>query len=121
MASIKFRVTDDDILESPNEKVTVQINLRGMFASQLGQLKTDIHISDNGDGLSPEGYTQYQLLDGHNHENLARTGAAIAIDRAAGMLIVGADQTSSSDRIKNVGCAHLYKRSSIGRWEYLRR
>lgn len=117
--SIKFRATDDDILESPNEKVTVQINLKGMFASQLGRLKTDIQILDNDDGNSPDGHVQYQVLDGHNHKKLARTGADMAISHAAGMLIVGADQMSRSDQIMNVGSAFLYKRSSSGRWDFL--
>ena len=121
--STKFKSTDDDVLESPNEKVTVQVNLRGMFASQLGRLKTDIHILDNGDGVSPEGKVQYQVLDGHNLEKLARMGAAIDIDRTAGMLIVGSDQTSSSDengnQLENVGCAYLYERSSSGRWNFI--
>jgi hypothetical protein len=122
--STKFKATDDDILESPNEKVTVQVNLRGMFASQLGRLKTDIHILDNGDGGSPEGKVQYQVLDGQNLEKLARMGVAVDIDRTAGMLIVGSDQTSSSDengnQLENVGCAHLYERSSSGRWNFIR-
>jgi len=51
-------------------------------------------------------------------------GAAVDIDRTAGMLIVGSDQTSSSDengnQLKNVGCAHLYERSSSGRWNFIR-
>ena len=65
-----------------------------MFASQLGRLKMDMHIADNGNGVSPERSTQYQVLDGHRHEELARIGAATGIARAAGMLVVGSDQTS---------------------------
>ena len=41
----------------------------------------DIQISDNGDGVSPEGKVQYQVLNGQSHEELARMGAAIDIDR----------------------------------------
>lgn len=48
---IDLKTVDDHIFETPNEKLTIQISLPGMFASPLGQLRTEITIEDNGDGV----------------------------------------------------------------------
>ncbi len=119
MISTKFRVIDDYILESPDEQVTIQIHMRGMFASQLGRLKTTIKILDNDDGGN-----QYQVLDGRSYEAFASFGVASDIDRNAGMIVVGSDQATGVDeagnnRVKNVGCARIYKRSSSGQWHLI--
>ena len=109
MISTKFKVNDDNILELPNEQTTVQFNMRGMFPSQLGRLKTNIAISDNDDGLSPEGRSPYQVLNGYNQDDGANMGISIDIDRDAGMFIVGSE-----------GCAHTFvKRSPSGIWEFV--
>ena len=77
-----------------------------MFPSQLGRLKTNIAISDNDDGLSPEGRSPYQVLGGYNQDVLHM---GISIDIAAGMFIVGSE-----------GCAHTFiKRSPSGIWEFV--
>ncbi|KAL7554992.1 hypothetical protein ACHAWF_018570 [Thalassiosira exigua] len=116
--STRFRTNDDSIVESPGEHVTVQFNLKGMFPSQLGRLKADVHISENSDGVSPEGNEQYQVLWDPNQEESARMGAAIDIDRAAGMIVVGSDEASAIGangyRLKEVGRVNVFKRSSPG-------
>jgi hypothetical protein len=119
MISTTFRVIDDDILESPDEQVTIQINMRGMFASQLGRLMTTINMSDNGDGGN-----QYQVLDRRTYEEFVRFGVDIDIDRAAEMIVVGSDQTTGVDdggnySEKNVGSACIYKRSQSGQWNLI--
>jgi hypothetical protein len=48
---ITLKTVNDKIFESPNEVMTIQIALPGMFASPLGQLRTDITIEDDGDGV----------------------------------------------------------------------
>ncbi|KAL9183329.1 hypothetical protein ACHAXT_005116 [Thalassiosira profunda] len=93
-----------------------------MHASQLGRLTTGISIADNGDGVSPEGDVQYQVLDGQ-HEESARMGASIDIDRAAGLLVVGSDQAGGADEhgntLKNVGSADVFQRTPTGSWELI--
>ncbi|KAL3786858.1 hypothetical protein HJC23_013779 [Cyclotella cryptica] len=117
-----LRTNNDVILEKPNESVTFQINLRGMFASQLGRLQASLNIMDDRDGKTIAGETHYQLLDDISHEEFSNMGAAIDYDDSAKVTIVGSDHTSGIDgngkRIRNVGSAHIFKKSSDG-WVFI--
>ena len=55
-----------------DEYTTLQVNLRGMFASQLGRLTTTVDILGSSDDRS----THYQLLAEHHHANTKRYQAA---------------------------------------------
>jgi len=118
--STTFFTNKDNILEKPDEYTTVQVNLRGMFASPLGRLTTKVEIMGSND----DGSTHYQILgeDVPPRES-ARMGAAVAIDRKAGMLVVGSDKSSSIDEngspLKNVGSAQVFKRMLDGSWQFL--
>ena len=65
--STKFYTNRDKILEMPSDDyTTLQVNLRGMFASQLGRLTTTVDILGSSDDRS----THYQLLVAeHHHAN----------------------------------------------------
>ena len=118
--STTFFTNKDNILEIPDEYTTVQVNLRGMFASPLGRLTTNIAIVGSNDDSS----THYQILgeDAPPQES-ARMGAAVAIERKAGMIVVGSDQSSRIDEngspLKSVGSAQIFKRMPDGSWEFL--
>lgn len=117
--STTFSTNKDNILEKPDEYTTVQVNLRGMFPSQLGRLTTNIAIV----GSSDDSGTHYEILgeDAPPQES-ARMGAAVAIDRKAGMIVVGSDQSSNIDEngspLKNVGSAQIFKRMPDGSWKF---
>jgi len=118
-----LKTTGDEILEMPNENVTIQFNMRGMFASQLGNLKTNIQLLENNDAKSSlEGNVKYQALDGPSRQELARMGAAVDIVRVAGVLVVG-NPSSGVDtnglKLKNVGSVDLFKRMPSGSWNFL--
>lgn len=110
----------DNILEIPDESTTVQVNLRGMFASPLGRLTTKVDILGSSDDRSPH----YQILgEDVPPQESARMGASVAIDRKAGMLVVGSDKSSDVDEsgrvLRNVGSAQIFKRMPDGSWVYL--
>ena len=118
--STTYFTNRDNILEIPDEYTTLQVNLRGMFASQLGRLTTTVDILGSSDDRS----THYQILgeDVHSQES-ARMGAAVAIDRKAGMLVVGSDKSCDFDEngilLKNVGSAQVFKKMPDGYWKYV--
>ena len=51
--NILVSTTDDYVFEAPDENMTVQINLPGVFPSQLGSLTATITIEDDDDGVGP--------------------------------------------------------------------
>ena len=114
-----FITNKDNVLEGPDESTSVQLNLRGMFASKLGRLTTKIDIIGNNDDTS----SKYQILEGDvPPQESARMGVAVAIDRSAGMLIVGSDKSSSFDEnespLNNVGSAQIFQKMPDGHWKF---
>jgi hypothetical protein len=114
-----LKTNDDSILEKPNENVTIQITLRGMFASQLGRLKADVYIEDNGDGKTEDSSkVHHQLLEGHDDESLSRMGSAVAYDKRAKVVVVGSDEADGLDanghRLSNVGSVHIFNKMPHG-------
>jgi len=60
----------DSVVENPRETFSFQISLPGMFASPLGNLKVDVEIEDNEDGVI--GDSTYYTKFVHNIENYSR-------------------------------------------------
>jgi len=76
-------VNDDSISEKPYENTTIQINLKGMFASQLGRLKVDVHINDKKFQGDDDDY--FHVLEGDFSQGSSRMGSALDIDRSVGV------------------------------------
>uniref|UniRef100_A0A7S4JS32 Calx-beta domain-containing protein n=1 Tax=Odontella aurita TaxID=265563 RepID=A0A7S4JS32_9STRA len=120
-ASVVLQTTDDNIYEFPDENLTLQVDIPGMFASQLGSLTTHAQIKDNGDGYcSHEIATYYSKIKGDELDgNGERFGSAIDIDDAAGIMVVGNEFSmgSSADGVEfpRAGAAFVYTRAS-GSW-----
>ncbi|KAL7469376.1 hypothetical protein ACHAXS_009639, partial [Conticribra weissflogii] len=113
-------VNDDSISEMPYENSTIQINLKGMFASQLGRLKVDVHIKDKKSQEGEDAY--FQVLEGDFSPDSARMGSALGIDRSAQIVVVAYDQASGIDAygtiVENLGLVKIFKKVS-GSWSYI--
>lgn len=120
--SAPLNANDDDILEKP-ETTTIHVNLRGMFASQLGRLHATVSIVDDTDGKNSAGETQYQFLDdGISHKEFSRLGAAVDYNDDSQFSVVASDKASGVDsignRVHNVGSAHVFRKELDG-WVHI--
>jgi len=104
METVTLKTTNDGIFEAPDERLTIQVVLPGMFASPLGHLKTDITIVDDGDGVI--GNETY-------YSKLSRFGSAIAFLSDENLVVIGNDADNN-----HRGIAHLYSFKN-GKWTEL--
>jgi hypothetical protein len=121
LLSVSLKTNNDAILEKPHENATVQINLQGMFASQLGKLHTSFDIVDEDDGKSRANKAYFQHLD-NGIKDFFQMGAAIDYYKRSNIVIVSSDQAPGVDAngnpLMNVGSAHILIKLSQG-WQFV--
>lgn len=110
--TVILKTTDDDIFEAPDEQLTIQVSLPGMYASPLGHLRADVTILDNGDGII-ENATYYSKLPSFLQTSENMFGSAIAALPNENFVVVGNEVVN-----KNRGIAHLYLFQN-GKWNHL--
>ena len=110
METVTLKTTNDGIFEAPDERLTIQVALPGMFASPLGHLKTDITIVDDGDGMI-ENEPYYSKLFSSSQKS--RFGSAIALLSEEKLVVIGNDSENN-----HRGVAHLYSFKN-GKWTEL--
>ena len=120
VATITLKTNDDHILEFPDEKITVQIALPGMFASIFGDLTSIIRINDDGDGIGSSSFeTFYDKIIAENVFSEYHFGNAVAMDEESGTLVVGCEWApginSKQESIPKVGTVFIFNQSS-GVW-----
>ncbi|GMH95725.1 hypothetical protein TrST_g6431 [Triparma strigata] len=119
--NILVSTTDDYVFEAPDENMTVQINLPGVFPSQLGSLTATITIEDDDDGVGPySGRTYYEKFFGSDLEQGDAMGTAVDVDDEAGIMVVGAPLAVFNVSYENTlynrcGSAYIFNRTS-GMW-----
>ena len=119
-----FLKTNDDFILEPAENVTIHINLRGMFASQLGRLHTAISIVDDQDNKnSAEELCYHVLNDIDDDQDLTKGyGVSVDFDARSNFAVVGSDQTSgiddNSNSVSHAGSAHIFKKNNDG-WVFV--
>jgi hypothetical protein len=122
-------ITNDDLVEYPDETINLRLNLPGFWPSKGGNLWSVATIEDDGDGYGTAGLTGYthKLLgaadaDVNDAEILAalnsdraydriRLGTAVAISDTDAVAVIGAEDNGVG------GCAYWYERK-VGVWSY---
>ncbi|CAM9772123.1 unnamed protein product, partial [Laminaria digitata] len=133
--SYLLNTTDDNVVETPDESLTVSIYVPGMFPSFLGDLIASVNIEDNGDGEGPynataswgtteaaDGFTTFmdsktytsKIVDVNKATDMNRFGGAVDSAEGAGIMIVG-DEFSEIDGHINCGSAYVF-RLEYGAW-----
>eukprot|EP00752_Nemacystus_decipiens_P003960 g3626.t1 len=131
--SYLLNTTDDNVVETPDESLTVSIYVPGMFPSFLGDLIAVVEIQDDGDGEGPTSTTSWgtegaadsftTFMDGKSYtskmssdstEDMDRFGGALDSAEDAGLMIVG-DEFSEIDGHLNCGSAYIF-RLEYGVW-----
>ncbi|CAM9122390.1 unnamed protein product, partial [Hapterophycus canaliculatus] len=133
--SYLLNTTDDNVVETPDESLTVSIYVPGMFPSFLGDLIAVVEIEDNGDGEGPENATASWGTVGAADEfttfmdskvytskvsaddavDMNRFGGALDSAEDSGLMIVG-DEFSEIDGHINCGSAYVF-RLEYGAWQ----
>ncbi|CAM9102436.1 unnamed protein product [Scytosiphon promiscuus] len=133
--SYLLNTTDDNVVETPDESLTVSIYVPGMFPSFLGDLIAVVAIEDNGDGEGPHNSTASWGTIGAADEfttfmdskvytskvsaddaaDMNRFGGALDSAEDAGLMIVG-DEFSEIDGHINCGSAYIF-RLEYGAWQ----
>ncbi|CAM9763265.1 unnamed protein product [Pylaiella littoralis] len=133
--SYLLNTTDDNVVETPDESLTVSIYVPGMFPSFLGDLIAVVEIEDNGDGEGPDNATASwgtvgaadssttfmdsrtytSKLSAEETEDMNRFGGALDSAEDAGLMIVG-DEFSEIDGHINCGSAFIF-RLEYGAWQ----
>ncbi len=110
--SFELKSSNDSIYEIPDENITVQVTLPGMFASSAGNLVTSVSIIDNDDGIVSNS-TYYRKIFGNETEMNDGFGTSTAINEKAGIFIVGSARSSGKDsggnNLPNVGKAYVFE------------
>ncbi|GMH92534.1 hypothetical protein TL16_g12375 [Triparma laevis f. inornata] len=118
---ILVSTTDDFVFEAPDENMTVQLKLPGVFPSQLGNLKTTIVIEDDNDGVGPySGRTYYEKFFGSDLEKGDNMGTAVDVDDEAGIMVVGAplavyNVSYVNSLLRRCGAVYIFNKTS-GMW-----
>ena len=110
---VSVKTTDDMIFEAPDETLTVQITLPGMFASPLGHLGTRVTIEDNGDGFVGN-ETHYTKILGAGSSSNDKSGRVVDVLQDESYLVVG----GKNEDAKSTGFAHLYTKDE-GQWKHV--
>jgi hypothetical protein len=117
---VDLKTVDDHILETPNEKLTIQISLPGMFASPLGQLRAVISIEDDGDGMV-ENETYYSKICMSSMELCQNVASDMDVLPDGEVMVVGHSalglaQLYSLSNNKLVHLYDIYSPSNITNW-----
>ena len=89
-SSIRLETTDDQVLEVPDESLTVHLDVPGMLASPLGSLKAEVTIIDNYDGLLGN-ITYYRKFIGKSKKK-AKFGFSVDILENEDTVVVGSPE-----------------------------
>ena len=117
---VNVKTTDDYIFEAPDENITVQLALPGIFPSQIGNLKTVVTIADDNDGVGPYSFrTYYEKFYGSDIEVEDAMGSSVDVDDEAGIMVVGSEfatyDAGGGVLYEQAGCAYIFNRTS-GMW-----
>jgi hypothetical protein len=100
-------ITDDTILETPDETVTIALHSPGLWPSLLGGLSTTLTITDNGDGFI---YTSdFDKLYTPTLQEGASLGDAIAVDDELNVMFLGLPLEEASS-FSEAGSVAYYRR-----------
>jgi len=121
--TVVVKTTNDCVFEAPDENITVQFNLPGIFPSQIGNLKTVVTITDDDDGVGPYDLrTYYEKFYASDIEMKDAMGSSVDVDATAGAMIVGSEYATytagsglSAVRYERAGAAYIFNRTS-GMW-----
>jgi len=113
--SVFVETTNDQTLEKPDENITLQLHIPGMFASRLGGLVTTITLQDISDDLAC-----YDKLYGADTTEADRFGSAVDILESSGLMLIGSEWASGLDSYNNsvekAGTAYIFMKDSTGKW-----
>ncbi|GMI03622.1 hypothetical protein TrRE_jg8633 [Triparma retinervis] len=120
---VVVKTTNDNIFEAPDENITVQFSLPGIFPSQIGNLRTVVTVSDDDDGVGPYDLrTYYEKFYSSDIEKNDAMGSSVDVDDTAGIMVVGsqfATYTSGTGvgalKYEKAGAAYIFNRTS-GMW-----
>jgi len=120
---IVVKTTNDNIFEAPDENITVQFSMPGIFPSQIGDLRTVVTVTDDDDGVGPYDLrTYYEKFYASDIEKNDAMGSSVDVDDGAGIMVVGSQfasyvkQTVSGKIMyEKAGAAYIFNRTS-GMW-----
>ncbi|CAM9590131.1 unnamed protein product, partial [Discosporangium mesarthrocarpum] len=130
-----LNTTDDNVVETPDENITVAVYVPGMFPSFLGDLVAVIEIEDNGDGEGPDNATSSwgvpgaadsftTFLDSKAYtaklvsddvEEFDKFGGALDSAQEGSIMIAG-DEFADVNGSTHCGSAYVF-RLEYGAWE----
>jgi len=108
-----LNTTNDNIVEQPDENVTVAVRIPGMWASLLGSLSVEVVIVDDADGSgAANGYSCYEKLYANDGEVQDGFGESVAVyDDIA---IIGAPNAPGTK--EESGAVYVFRKIA-GYWE----
>lgn len=112
-AESTLNTTNDNIVEQPDENVTVAIRIPGMWASLLGSLSVEVVVVDDADGSGEaSGYSCYEKVFASDGELQDKFGDSVVV--SGDVALVGAPDAPGSHY--ESGAAYVFRRVA-GYWE----
>ncbi len=114
---ITLNTTDDQISEFPDEALAIHISMPGMFASNKGNLKVQVTITDDDDGLD-DNMTYYSKLFGSHSSEGDEFGSSSDFVQDPDVIIIGSEMFSEphdTKMVERVGTAYVFM-NSLGQW-----